>query len=101
MPAIRDLRAKRVRSSRTSGPPITFADITYSFVGKSADEIIKDLEANTPQGDIGAGAYEIAAAALQAAVARENRRLQIRVTMFSLCLALASLAVAVIALVAR
>jgi hypothetical protein len=75
--------------------------MTYSFVGKSADEIIRDLEANAPQGQIGAGAYEIAAAALQAAVARENRRLQIRVTMFSLCLALASLAVAVIALVAR
>jgi hypothetical protein len=75
--------------------------MTYSFVGKSADEIIRDLERNAPQGEIGGGAFEIAAAAVQAAVARENRRLQVRLTIFSLCLALASLAVAVIALVTR
>jgi hypothetical protein len=46
----------------------------YSVTGKSADAIIRDLEANLPQGLIGAGAYEIAGAALQAAVARESKR---------------------------
>lgn len=48
----------RSRSARHPCPPTTFAGMTYSFLRKSADEIIKDLEANAPQGQIGAGAYE-------------------------------------------
>jgi hypothetical protein len=46
----------------------------YSFADKSSEQIIRDLEAGLPQCGIGGGAYEIAGAALQAAVARENRR---------------------------
>lgn len=72
--------------------------MSYSFAGKSADQIIQDLEADRVQSDIGGGAFEIAAAAIQAAVARENRRLQIRLTAVSLCLSVVSVVVAVIAL---
>jgi hypothetical protein len=71
----------------------------YSFKGRSADEIIEDLETNRLQGEIGAGAYEIAAAAIQAAVARENRKLQLRLTIMALSLSSISVVVAVLALV--
>jgi hypothetical protein len=72
--------------------------MTYSFVDKSADQIIRDLEANRPQSEVGGGAVEIAAAAIQAAVARENRRLQIRLTVGSLCLSAISIVIAIVAL---
>lgn len=73
--------------------------MSYSFEGKSADEIIRDLEANRVQSEIGGGAFEVAAAAIQAAVARENRQLQIRLTGLSLALSIISIVVAVVALV--
>lgn len=73
--------------------------MSYSFEGKSADQIIKALERNEVQSEIGGGAFEIAAAAIQAAVARENRRLQVRLTGLSLCLSVVSVVVAVIALI--
>jgi hypothetical protein len=95
LPSIRLLAQLDVRAAAYGG------GMAYSFVGKSADQIIKDLEANMPQGEIGGGAYEIAAAAIQAPVARENRRLQFRLTVISLCVAVASLAVAVVALATR
>lgn len=72
--------------------------MSYSFEGKSADQIIRDLETNEIPSEIGGGAFEITAAAIQAAVARENRRLQVRLTALSLCLSVASIIVAVIAL---
>ena len=73
--------------------------MSYSFVNKSADEIIRDLESNQLQTEIGGGAFEIAAAAIQAAVAREARQLQIRLSTLSLCLSAVSIVIAVIALV--
>jgi hypothetical protein len=73
----------------------------YSFRGRSADQIIEDLERNAVQSEIGGGAYEIAAAAIQAAVARENRRLQVRLTIVSVGLSVASIVIAVIALATR
>jgi hypothetical protein len=73
--------------------------VGYSFTDKSADQIIEDLETSRVQGEIGAGAYEIAAAAIQAAVARENRKLQLRLTVVALSLSSISVVVAVLALV--
>jgi hypothetical protein len=70
----------------SAGPPIVAPALPYSFAGKSADQIIEDLERNAIQSEIGGGAFEIAVAAIQAVVARENRRLQLRLTVFSLCL---------------
>lgn len=72
--------------------------MAYSFAGKSADEIIRDLERSELQSEIGGGAYEIAAAAIQAAVARENRRLQIKLTGLSLGLSAVSIVLAVVAI---
>lgn len=70
----------------------------YSFEGKSAAEIIRDLEMNSVQSEIGGGAFEIAVAAIQAAVARENRQLHIRLTLVSFGLSVASISIAIIAL---
>ena len=67
----------------------------YSFVDKSADQIIEDLAANRIDGQ---NVFEITAAAIQAAVARENRRLQIRLTALSLCLSAVSIVIAIVAL---
>jgi hypothetical protein len=72
--------------------------MSYSFVDKSADEILRDLEANAPQSEIGGGAFEIAAAAIQAAVARENRHLQIKLTALSLSLSAISIVIAIVAI---
>lgn len=72
--------------------------MAYSFADKSADQIIRDLERNAVQSEIGGGAFEIAAAAIQAAVARENRRLQLRLTVVSLCVSAGSLVLALVAL---
>ena len=72
--------------------------MSYSFTGKSADQIIQDLEANRVQSEIGGGAFEIAAAAIQAAVARESRRLQILLGVVALVISAASLVVAIAAL---
>jgi hypothetical protein len=72
-------------------------EVPYSFKGKSADEIIEDLEANAPQSEIGGGAFEIAAAAIQAAVARENRRLQFKLTVAASALSAVSIVLAVVA----
>ena len=73
--------------------------MSYSFEGKPAEQILRDLEKNNIQGaQFGGNACEIAAAAMQAAIARENRRLQFRLTVVSLCLSVASIVVAVIAL---
>lgn len=83
---------------RSPAAALTCSRVTYSFEGKSADEIIKDLEANRVQSEIGGGAFEIAAAAIQAAVARENRRLQVKLTALSLCLSVISVVLATIAL---
>ena len=60
---------------------------------------IRDLEANRPQSEIGGGAFEIAAAGIQAPVARENRQLQIRLTALSLCLSAVSIVIAIVAIV--
>lgn len=72
--------------------------MSYSFRNKSADQIIEDLERNAVQSEIGGGAFEIAAAAIQAAVARENRRLQVRLTGLSLALSVVSITIALVAL---
>jgi hypothetical protein len=89
----------RVERPGVSAQPRNLPEVPYSFQGKSADEIIEDLETNRLQGEIGAGAYEIAAAAIQAAVARENRRLQFKLTIMALSLSSISVVVAVLALV--
>lgn len=68
--------------------------MSYSFQGKKADEMIRDLEAGHPQAALGGSAYEIAGAALQAAVAQESRRL----VMVSVAVSASSLAVAIVAL---
>ena len=76
-------------------PSLRSGSVSYSFEDKSSGEIVRDLEAGLPQGLVGAGAYERAAAALQAAVARENRRWAIGSFVVSVC----ALIVAIIALI--
>jgi hypothetical protein len=67
----------------------------YSVKGKSVDQLVADLERNEPQGLVGAGAYELVAAALQAESTKAVVKWA-RVAAFAAC---ASTLVAVAALV--
>jgi hypothetical protein len=71
------------------------AAVTYSVKGKTIDQLVADLEDNKAQGDVGEGAYELVAAALQA----EATKAIVRWAQISALAACASAFVAVAALV--